>query len=160
MSLVSLSDDAQSFSDERGSLNILFESHGISLKRSHSIKNVFRGMHWQGFPYHQIKLIRVIEGEIIDFIVDMTNFKQGIHSTTLHPSKGWQMVPANYAHGFYTITNCVFEYFCIGDYKEEAEISFSILDFLEKEHGVINPMMSFKDSNNMSFNEVTSKSWK
>ena len=43
----------------------------IQENESFSLKNVIRGLHFQKPPFSQSKLIRVPEGEIIDFVVDI-----------------------------------------------------------------------------------------
>ena len=70
---------------------------------SFSKKGVFRGMHFQ-IPF-QKKQIRVIEGAIIDFWVDL---KDGIVQWKhLVPFGDALEIPAGYGHGFYAVKDSV-----------------------------------------------------
>lgn len=154
MSIVSLLDSRIHFSDLRGHLDILHENSKVSLKRSFSKKNVFRGMHWQKSPFFQTKIIRVIDGSVIDFVVDMDAAEKEIIFKELKPESDWHVIKSNFAHGFYALEDTYFEYFCVGEYSEDNELSFSILDFLSKELNIHNPMLSMKDLNNPNLKEI------
>ena len=43
----------------------------IQDNESKSTKNVFRGFHFQIPPFEQTKLVRVIEGEVLDICIDI-----------------------------------------------------------------------------------------
>ena len=74
------------FEDERGYFTVNYNIGDLPEKinfiqdnESYSIKNTFRGMHFQSYPYSQTKLIRLIHGKILDFVMDIRpkskNFK-------------------------------------------------------------------------------------
>ena len=132
--------------DGRGSLDVLYEEGPVILKRSFSLKGVFRGMHLQRAPYQQTKLIRVVSGRIVDFVV-VPDGKNVIHWRELDASDDWIKIAPEFAHGFYALEDTVFEYICDGAYNEEAELSFSIINFLEERMGLKDFILSDKDRN-------------
>ena len=142
-----LSKQSKKNEDERGSLEILYESNAMVLKRSFSKKGVFRGLHLQSSPHKQTKLIRVVEGEIIDFIIDPNNEKNQIHWRKIDSKNDWILIAPDFAHGFYALTDTIFEYICDGAYNEESEQSYSITDFLKKTMGINELILSEKDLN-------------
>lgn len=101
-------------------------------------------MHRQYSPHEQTKLIRVISGRIIDFIVkpDGNNV---IYWTEIDAFTDWVKIGPEFAHGFYALEDTVFEYICDGPYDERAEQSFSILEFLKTQLGILDPLLSDKD---------------
>ena len=48
------------FSDDRGSLEIIYENSNVVLKESRSEMGVLRGLHWQNKDSKQKKIIRII----------------------------------------------------------------------------------------------------
>ena len=48
-----------------------FKINFVQDNESKSVKGVLRGLHYQLPPYSQIKLVRVIEGSVLDVIVDL-----------------------------------------------------------------------------------------
>lgn len=141
-----LSDGANRRSDERGYLDILYERDELVLKRSYSRRSVFRGMHWQRPPYAQTKLIRVVAGRILDFVVDPLSEPCRLHHREFTSADGWIQISANLAHGFYALEDTEFEYLCHGAYNEAAESSYSIVDFLRNTMGISEIILSAKDS--------------
>lgn len=131
--------------DNRGWLQVLYESDTMVLKRSFSRKGVFRGLHVQVEPSPQVKLIRVIEGRIIDFLVDIADEGKTIHSQTLGPEDEWIRIDAQYAHGFYALEDTLFEYVCDGGYDEASEKAFSIVGYLKECLNLDEPILSDKD---------------
>jgi dTDP-4-dehydrorhamnose 3,5-epimerase len=88
-------------------LGFVFPDTGICDQYlSRSTKGVFRGLHYQKYPYLVTKLINVIEGSIVDFgiCVDKNSefygisFRVEIDETTPF----FLLVPSGFAHGFYT----------------------------------------------------------
>jgi dTDP-4-dehydrorhamnose 3,5-epimerase len=133
--------------DFRGSLEVLYENNNIVLKRSFSHKGVFRGMHLQTQPHEQIKLIRVISGKIIDFLVDPKDLIKEISWREIDAGSDWIKIGSNFSHGFYALEDTVFEYICDGGYNEETEQSYSITEFLREVMNIKDPILSEKDKN-------------
>lgn len=131
--------------DNRGWLEVLYESDAMVLKRSFSKQGVFRGLHVQRDPSPQTKVIRVVEGRIVDIIVDLDDPALELKTTTLTPEDGWVRIDAQYAHGFYALEDTLFEYVCDGGYDEASEMAYSIADRLPALLGVTTVILSDKD---------------
>ena len=136
---------APKIEDHRGWLQVLHESERMVLKRSFSKQGVFRGMHVQSSPSAQLKLIRVVSGRILDFVARVDGVRPEISHCELGPDRGWIRIAEDLAHGFYALEDTIFEYVCDGPYDEGSERSYSILAYLEKECGIVNPLLSEKD---------------
>jgi dTDP-4-dehydrorhamnose 3,5-epimerase len=80
----------------------------------------FRGLHYQSDP-PQRKYIKVIQGEIIDFAVDL-NTGEVDHE---HVTSGYAVyIPDDKAHGFLTLTpNTIVVYLVYGEYNPSSEHS-------------------------------------
>lgn len=142
---------ADTFSDGRGSISILYESNTAVLKRSNSKKGVFRGLHKQIEPLEQIKLIRVISGKIIDFVADPEEAGEIIWYTELSPEDDWVRIDGHLAHGFYAIEDVVFEYFCDGAYDESLEQSYRVDGIIGETLGLQPIHLSDKDLKGQPF---------
>lgn len=75
---------------------------------SKSSKGVLRGLHFQKPPFEQTKLVRCIEGEVLDVAVDIrTNSKTyGHHVKVLlsGENKRQLFVPKGFVHGFLVLS--------------------------------------------------------
>lgn len=136
--------EASRRADDRGHLDVLFEEGEVVLKRSFSRAGVFRGMHWQRPPRAQTKIIRVVSGRILDFVMDPLQVEPRLHRREIGPGDGWVLIGAEWAHGFYALEDTVFEYLCLGAYDESAEACFSIVGVLRDGLG-LEPLLSPKD---------------
>ncbi len=139
--------DKERFHDKRGEVDLLYESKQLVLKRSFSLKGVFRGLHRQTFPYLQTKIIRVISGKILDFVSNPDDKEQVVWFTEISPSDDWIVIDKILAHGFYALEDSVFEYICEGEYKESYEESYRIDHLLRDELGIEELLISDKDLN-------------
>lgn len=140
-----LLNDAVRFEDARGWLAVLYESEAVVLKRSFSRAGVFRGLHIQRAPNPQVKLIRVIQGRIIDIIVDMDAPVRTIQHSELGPDDQWVRIDAGFAHGFLAMEDTLFEYVCDGGYNESSEQAFSVTEWLERQFSGKDIILSDKD---------------
>lgn len=138
-----IAENPQRFSDNRGSMAILYEEGNVIVKRSHSHANVFRGLHFQDSAAPQLKMVRVISGRVIDIAVDVeTNSAQ---YRTLTPDSDWVVIDSGLAHGFYTLEETLLEYVCHGAYSAEHEHSYNISYFLNSVLEIPEPNISAKD---------------
>ena len=76
---------------------------------SKSFKGVLRGLHFQKPPYAQAKLVRCIEGKVLDVAVDIREesdtFGQHITVELSGENKKQVFIPRGFAHGFLVLSN-------------------------------------------------------
>ena len=76
---------------------------------SKSSKGVLRGLHFQKPPFEQAKLVRCIEGEVLDIAVDIRKKSKtyGKHVAVLLSGKNKRQlfVPRGFAHGFLVLSD-------------------------------------------------------
>jgi dTDP-4-dehydrorhamnose 3,5-epimerase len=76
---------------------------------SKSFKGVLRGLHFQKPPFEQAKLVRCIEGEVLDVAVDIRKNSKtyGNHVAVLlsGENKRQLFVPRGFAHGFLVLSD-------------------------------------------------------
>ena len=86
-----------------------FEQNGITYQfiqdnQSFSKRGVIRGLHLQDKPFAQAKLVRVLQGEILDVAVDLRKnsptYGQHFSLVLSAENKKQLMVPHGFAHGF------------------------------------------------------------
>jgi len=133
------------YSDHRGYLKIIHETDDLVIKQSFSKKNVFRGLHHQSSPYEQIKFIKVLKGQIIDFQLNPYQDVNELRYFHLKPEYDWVIVPGNLAHGFLALEETIFEYICIGKYSELDEKCYNIEASIRKKFKFENLILSNKD---------------
>lgn len=93
---------------------------------SKSTKGVLRGLHFQLAPYAQSKLIRVIEGSVLDVAVDIRqgspSFGQHIAIELSGDNKKQLFIPRGFAHGFLVLSNtAIFAYKVDNYYSPECD---------------------------------------
>lgn len=148
------------FNDDRG---YFFESYNHQKVETHlkttfvqdnesfSEKNVLRGLHFQVPPFAQAKLVRVIQGSVLDVAVDLRrNSPTYGHyfSVVLSAENKKQLfIPIGFAHGFLTLEkNTIFSYKCSDYYKKDAEGTILWNDFsLNIKWNCEAPILSEKD---------------
>jgi dTDP-4-dehydrorhamnose 3,5-epimerase len=128
--------EPQVFTDDRGyfleSFNeeklkdIGLNYHFIQDNESRSSYGVVRGLHFQTGEYAQAKLARVIEGEVIDSVLDLRKESKTygkIYSVLLSgQNKKQLLIPRGFAHGFSVISdNAIFAYKVDNVYNKESE---------------------------------------
>lgn len=93
---------------------------------SKSSYGVVRGLHFQRPPHAQAKLVRVVEGRVLDVAVDLREGSEtyGKHfAVELSEENHFQMyIPKGFAHGFSVLSEkVVFQYKCDDYYAPETE---------------------------------------
>ena len=123
--------------DERGyfmeSFNEKTFQEGIDQKvtfvqdnQSFSTKGVLRGLHYQCGEHAQAKLVRVLQGEVLDVAVDLRpeSPTYGQYETVLLSGENQKQffVPRGFAHGFLVLSEtATFFYKCDNFYNKESE---------------------------------------
>ena len=124
------------FGDERG---YFFESYNkkdfdlnigtvdfIQDNESKSKKGVLRGLHFQKPPYSQAKLVRCVQGSVLDVVVDLrsgsSTFGKHISVELSGSNKKQLYIPKGFAHGFIVLSEeAVFAYKVDSPYMPEFE---------------------------------------
>ncbi len=109
-----------------------FQDSGINVKfvqdnQSFSQKGTLRGLHAQANPFAQGKLVRVIQGKVLDVAVDIRKDSStyGEHfSIVLSGENRKQLwVPAGFLHGFLTLEDdTIFTYKVTNYYDKDSEL--------------------------------------
>ncbi len=80
----------------------------IQDNESKSSKGVLRGLHFQLPPYAQSKLVRTIDGEVLDIAVDIRNgsstFGRYVSAHLSGDNKHQLFIPRGFAHGFVVLS--------------------------------------------------------
>tara|TARA_R110002012_G_scaffold66614_1_gene174121 strand:- start:205369 stop:205914 length:546 start_codon:yes stop_codon:yes gene_type:complete len=125
------------FEDERG---YFFESFNhktfceaigqqvdfVQDNQSYSKKGVLRGLHFQKGEYAQAKLVRVLEGRVLDVAVDLRKdsptYGQHVSIELTGENKKQLFIPRGFAHGFVVLSESAhFFYKCDNYYNKESE---------------------------------------
>ncbi|MCF7566769.1 dTDP-4-dehydrorhamnose 3,5-epimerase [Sabulilitoribacter arenilitoris] len=98
----------------------------IQDNQSQSSKGVLRGLHFQVGTFSQAKLVRVIQGKVLDVCVDLRKKSPtfGKHfSLILDAVEHKQLyIPKGFAHGFLVLENdTIFSYKCDNYYNKHSE---------------------------------------
>jgi dTDP-4-dehydrorhamnose 3,5-epimerase len=125
------------FGDERGYFFESFnerrftELSGLSVNfvqdnQSFSTKGVLRGLHYQTGEFAQAKLVRVIQGAVLDVVVDIrpgsTTYGKWFSIELSAVNKKQLYVPRGFAHGFQVLTDTAeFFYKCDNYYHKASE---------------------------------------
>jgi dTDP-4-dehydrorhamnose 3,5-epimerase len=130
-------------SDSRGyfmeSFNLeVFRKAGISFNpvqdnESSSVKGVIRGLHYQLRPFDQAKLIRVIDGKILDVVLDLRKTSKTYGkwlSVELNSESRKQLfIPKGFAHGFSVLSKtAIIQYKCDNLYRPSHERGIALND--------------------------------
>ena len=153
--------EPQVFTDPRG---YFYESYnkekfvasGINIEfvqdnQSLSQKGIIRGLHFQAPPFDQGKLVRVIQGAVLDVAVDIRKnsptYGQNFSIELSSQNRTMFYIPPGFAHGFETLEdNTIFLYKCTDVYNKQSEGG---LLWNDAELGIkwqnSNPLISEKD---------------
>jgi len=86
-----------------------YQVNFVQDNESKSTKGVLRGLHYQLPPYAQAKLVRVIEGSVLDVAVDIRKssptFGQHVAVELTAENKHQLFVPHGFAHGFVVLSD-------------------------------------------------------
>jgi dTDP-4-dehydrorhamnose 3,5-epimerase len=110
--------------NERTMAELGIEGRFVQDNHSSSQRNVLRGLHYQ-IKQTQGKLVRVVEGEILDVAVDLRRSSSTFgrwHGVRLSgENKRMLWIPAGFAHGFYVTS-------------EKAQVLYKATDYYAPEY--------------------------
>jgi dTDP-4-dehydrorhamnose 3,5-epimerase len=101
-------------------------AHFVQDNESKSTKGVLRGLHYQTGSHAQAKLVRVLEGEVYDVVVDIRpeseTFGHQFGVLLSAENQKQLFVPRGFAHGFLVLSEtATFFYKCDNFYNKESE---------------------------------------
>lgn len=130
--------DARGYFVETFRADKLNEFLGFSIpfcqdNESKSSYGVLRGLHYQLSPYAQTKLVRVIEGCVLDIAVDIRKgsptFGQHVAIELSGENKRQLLIPRGFAHGFVVLSEtCTFSYKVDNYYSLECDRGIAFND--------------------------------
>ena len=129
--------EPQIFKDERGHFFESFnhkdfvgaigeEVNFVQDNQSFSKRGVLRGLHFQKGEHAQAKLVRVLQGTVLDVAVDLrkdsATFGQHVSIELSGENKKQLFVPRGFAHGFVVLSETAnFFYKCDNYYNKDSE---------------------------------------
>jgi len=110
-----------------------FKPSFVQDNQSKSSYGVVRGLHMQTGEYAQAKLVRVIEGTVIDVVVDVRpgsdTFGQSFAIELSAENKRQLFIPRGFLHGFSVVSQtATFFYKCDNMYDKASERGINPLD--------------------------------
>lgn len=102
-----------------------YSIHFCQDNESRSSFGILRGLHYQLPPYAQTKLVRVIQGRVLDVAVDIRKgsptFGQHVSLELSGENRKQLLIPRGFAHGFVVLS-------------EEAVFAYKVDNYYNKEH--------------------------
>lgn len=116
----------ETFREDKLSEFLGFKINFCQDNESKSSKGVLRGLHYQLPPHAQTKLVRVIQGRVLDVAVDIRKksptFGQHVAVELSASNKKQLLVPRGFAHGFVVLEDdTVFAYKVDSYYSPECD---------------------------------------
>ena len=133
--------------------------HFVQDNHSKSVMGTLRGLHYQLPPKAQGKLVRVIQGEVFDVVVDIRKssptFGQWLSEVLSAENKKQLWIPEGFAHGFMTLSDTAeFAYKTTNYYNPDLEQCISWEDPTLAIHWPLeaaNMKISIKDKQGRTF---------
>ncbi|MEJ5055178.1 dTDP-4-dehydrorhamnose 3,5-epimerase [Sphingobacterium sp. MYb382] len=135
--------------------------HFVQDNQSYSKRGVLRGLHAQVGEHAQAKLVRVLEGAVIDVAVDVRSgsetYGQYVAVELSAENNKQLFVPRGFLHGFVVLSEvATFFYKCDNFYNKDSECSVHPLDkdlAVDWQVPVEELLLSDKDKEALSFQE-------
>ncbi len=143
----------QKFNEQLGTINFVQDNE------SKSVFGTLRGLHFQKPPFAQAKLVRCIQGKVLDVVVDIRKdsptYGKHVAVELSEENKKQLFVPRGFAHGFVTLSEeAVFAYKVDNWYAPECDAGIIYNDTSLNIDWKINPkeiILSSKDTALASF---------
>jgi dTDP-4-dehydrorhamnose 3,5-epimerase len=122
--------DARGYFFESYNENVFFKEQVtirfVQDNQARSVYGVVRGLHFQNNPFAQTKLIRALEGRILDVVVDLRKHSPSygkVFSIELSAENKKQLlVPKGFAHGYSVLSETAEVFYkCDEFYNKESE---------------------------------------
>lgn len=148
-----------SYNDERGrftkiSNHKLFQDNDLAGEFKESFysiskRNVLRGLHYQKKPFDHHKLVHVIDGVILDVVLDIRSGSETfgcVFSTELSAVNGKSLyIAAGFAHGFLTLSeSATVMYQTTSEHEPSADVGIR-WDSFGYDWGISQPIISPRD---------------
>ncbi|MES2545364.1 MAG: dTDP-4-dehydrorhamnose 3,5-epimerase [Bacteroidota bacterium] len=116
----------ENFNENTFQIGINQKVHFVQDNQSFSTKGVLRGLHYQTGEHAQAKLVRVLQGEVLDVAVDIRpdSSTYGKYEAIILSAENQKQffVPRGFAHGFLVLSEtATFFYKCDNFYNKESE---------------------------------------
>lgn len=116
----------ETFRQDKFETALGYKVNFVQDNESKSSRGVLRGLHFQLAPHAQSKLVRVIEGSVLDVAVDIRKgsptFGQYVAAELSGDNKRQMFIPRGFAHGFVVLTdNATFAYKVDNYYSPECD---------------------------------------
>lgn len=113
--------NARTWENETG-----FSTNFVQDNQAYSTRGVLRGLHYQTGDAAQAKLVRVLEGEVLDVAVDLREdsptYGQHVAQVLSAENKLQMFVPRGFAHGYVVLSEtATFFYKCDNYYSKANE---------------------------------------
>lgn len=164
--------EPQIYTDERGYFFESFNQKEFNEKirpiifvqdnESESKYGVVRALHFQKAPFAQSKLVRCVNGEILDVAVDIRKgsptFGKWVSCNLSADNHRMFFVPRGFAHGFSTLTNKATVLFkCDNFYNPSSEVAVAWNDpdlQIDWKVSIDSVILTKKDFNQIGFNNL------
>ena len=116
----------ESFNEKTFSNGVGQNVHFVQDNQSYSKKGVLRGLHYQSGKHSQAKVVRVLQGEVLDVAVDIrpNSDTYGQYEAVILSAENQKQffIPRGFAHGILVLSEtATFFYKCDNFYNKESE---------------------------------------
>jgi len=116
----------ESFNEKSFQNEIGAKVHFVQDNQSFSTKGVLRGLHYQTSEHAQAKLVRVMQGEVLDVAVDIRpespTFGQSASEILSAENNKQFFIPRGFAHGFLVLSETAIVFYkCDNAYNAASE---------------------------------------
>ena len=155
----------ESYNENRLAAILGHNPHFVQDNQSKSQFGVVRGLHMQAGEQAQAKLVRVLEGSVLDVAVDVRpnspTYGQHVAVELSADNRKQLFVPRGFLHGFSVLSEqAVFAYKCDNSYSKESEEGVYPLDAqlaIDWQIPVDQMILSQKDKEAQSFATLSNK---
>ncbi|RDH81215.1 MAG: dTDP-4-dehydrorhamnose 3,5-epimerase [endosymbiont of Galathealinum brachiosum] len=117
---------SETFRQDKFEEAIGYKVNFLQDNESKSSRGILRGLHFQLPPFAQSKLVRVVEGEVLDVAVDIRTgsptFGQHVSVLLSGENKRQLFIPRGFAHGFVVLSDmAIFSYKVDNYYSAESD---------------------------------------